>query len=64
MVGVVALKNLLEQGLNPTAFTKDEYLGGLWKSSSDGDKTTALHQTSLNTSKQAVSFRMSRLGVA
>ncbi|KAH6688440.1 flavin-binding monooxygenase-like-domain-containing protein [Plectosphaerella plurivora] len=56
MIGVVAIKNLLEQGLNPTAFTKDEYIGGLWKPSSDGAKTTALHQTSLNTSKQAACF--------
>lgn len=55
MIGLVTIKNLREQGLNPTAFTKDEYLGGLWKPSGDGAKTTALHQTSLNTSKQMVS---------
>lgn len=54
MVGLAAIKNLKEQGLKPTAFTKDDAVGCLWKPKSDVTKLTALDQTSFNTSKQCV----------
>lgn len=57
ILGLVATKNLLEQGLNVTAFTKDDSTGGLWHVSDDKEKTTAIYQTSTNTSKQAVRAR-------
>ena len=55
LVGLLATKNLKEQGLEVTTFTKDDYIGGLWHMSNDPEKTTALRQTSSNTSKHTVS---------
>jgi dimethylaniline monooxygenase (N-oxide forming) len=54
MLGLLAMKNLKEQGLSVVAFTKDDYIGGLWHTSQDTSKTTALPQTTANTSKQTV----------
>ncbi|KAH6892317.1 flavin-binding monooxygenase-like-domain-containing protein [Thelonectria olida] len=56
VVGLVATKNLLEQGLKVTTFERHEWLGGTWHVSQDGEQTTALEQTRLNTSKQASSY--------
>lgn len=56
VLGLLATKNLREQGLNVTTFTKDEFTGGLWHVSDDKEKLTALEQTSANTSKQTVSL--------
>lgn len=56
VIGLVTTKNLLEQGLNVTTFERHAWLGGTWHVSQDGGQTTALEQTRLNTSKQAVSL--------
>jgi dimethylaniline monooxygenase (N-oxide forming) len=53
-LGLVAAKNLREQGLDVTIFTRDEHIGGLWHFSNDKSKTTALTQTSFNTSGEVV----------
>ncbi len=53
--GLVAVKNLDEQGLKVTAFEKHAHLGGLWHASDDPNQTTVLDLTSKNTSKQMVS---------
>lgn len=55
VVGLLALKNLREQGLNAIAFTKDDHIGGLWVKPEQLGKTTALRATTANTSKQTVS---------
>lgn len=54
VIGLVTIKNLLEQGLHVTAFERHEHIGGTWYVSEDGKQTTALEQTKFNTSKQSV----------
>ncbi len=55
MTGLLAIKNLREQGLNPTAFTKDDdNVGGLWRVSDNVDKTTAMEGTRAHSSRQGV----------
>ncbi|KAM5342428.1 hypothetical protein ACJ41O_013394 [Fusarium nematophilum] len=56
VLGLLALKNLLEQGLNATAFERHEYVGGTWHASQDTQQTTALMQTTANTSKHCCAF--------
>ncbi|OHF03911.1 hypothetical protein CORC01_00773 [Colletotrichum orchidophilum] len=51
-LGLLAMKNLKEQGLQVTAFEQNSYLGGLWHFSPKPDQVTALPMTSFNTSKQ------------
>ena len=41
MIGIVALKNLREEGFEATAFDRNGYVGGLWQFNEDGNKTTA-----------------------
>lgn len=40
-LGLVTLKNLLEEGYNATGFERNGYIGGLWKYTDD-DKTSVL----------------------
>ncbi|KAH7008341.1 flavin-binding monooxygenase-like-domain-containing protein [Ilyonectria destructans] len=56
VIGLVTIKNLLEQGLHVTAFERHEHIGGTWYVSEDGKQTTALEQTKFNTSKQSASY--------
>ncbi|KAI5461390.1 flavin-binding monooxygenase-like-domain-containing protein [Mariannaea sp. PMI_226] len=55
-IGLVATKNLLEQGLNVTTFERHEWIGGTWHVSDNGEQTTALDQTKFNTSRHASAF--------
>jgi len=51
--GLVALKNLLEEGFEATGFDKNLYVGGLWQYT-EGDKTSVLQSTVVNISKEKV----------
>jgi cation diffusion facilitator CzcD-associated flavoprotein CzcO len=51
--GLVALKNLKEEGFDVTGFERNAYIGGLWKFSED-DKTSVLSTTVVNISKERV----------
>jgi dimethylaniline monooxygenase (N-oxide forming) len=53
-LGLVMIKNLLEQGLEVTALECNEYVGGLWHASATPEKVSALAGTRANTSKQTV----------
>lgn len=52
--GLVALKNLLEEGFDVTGFDKSPYVGGLWQYTEE-DKTSVLTSTVVNISKERVS---------
>lgn len=54
MIGLVAAKNLLEQGLDVTVFERHEYVGGTWAISDDVTQTSALAETTANISKFVV----------
>lgn len=55
-LGLVAIKNLTEQGLDVTAFERSHQLGGTWGWTLDKpDQVTATELTTSNTSKQTVS---------
>jgi dimethylaniline monooxygenase (N-oxide forming) len=41
VLGLVALKNLLEEGFDATAFDKNDYVGGLWRFTDDAETTSA-----------------------
>ncbi|KAH7165957.1 flavin-binding monooxygenase-like-domain-containing protein [Dactylonectria macrodidyma] len=56
VIGLATTKNLLEQGLDVTTFERHEHIGGTWHVSDNGEQTTALEQTKLNTSKQTCSY--------
>lgn len=54
-LGLVAIKNLTEQGLDVTAFERSHQLGGTWGWTLDKpDQVTATELTTSNTSKQTV----------
>ena len=55
MLGLLALKNLKEQGLKVTSFERNDYIGGTWHFSMRPDQTSALELTTFNGSKQSVS---------
>jgi dimethylaniline monooxygenase (N-oxide forming) len=40
VLGLVTLKNLLEEGFDATAFEKNEYVGGLWRFTEDENVTS------------------------
>lgn len=52
--GLVALKNLLEEGFDATGFDRNPYVGGLWQYTEE-DKTSVLPTTVVNISKERVS---------
>ncbi|GKU10059.1 unnamed protein product, partial [Fusarium langsethiae] len=54
--GLVALKNLKEQGFNVVAFERRLSVGGLWSYSGNTDYTTALDDTTVNVSKFVSGF--------
>lgn len=56
MIGLVAMKNLIEQGLQVTAIEQNEFIGGNWHLSPRKGQTTALPWTSFNTSKQTCHY--------
>ncbi|KAF4344500.1 monooxygenase [Fusarium beomiforme] len=55
-LGLLALKNLREQGVDAKAFERQEYVGGTWHASHNVEQTTALEYTTANTSKQCCSI--------
>lgn len=56
-LGLVAIKNLTEQGLDVTAFERSHQLGGTWGWTLDKpDQVTATELTTSNTSKQTNCF--------
>ncbi|KAK2739837.1 dimethylaniline monooxygenase 2 [Colletotrichum kahawae] len=64
MIGLVAMKNLIEQGLQVTAIEQNEFIGGNWHLSPRKGQTTALPWTSFNTSKQTVRIPSHHIGLA
>jgi dimethylaniline monooxygenase (N-oxide forming) len=57
--GLVALKNLLEEGFDATGFDRNSYVGGLWQYTED-DKTSVLESTVVNISKERVGYTNSK----
>lgn len=53
--GLVALKNLREEGFNATGYDRNSYIGGLWQYSTN-DKTSVLETTMVNISKERACF--------
>lgn len=58
--GLVALKNLLEEGFDATGFDRNAYVGGLWQYTEE-DKTSVLPSTVVNISKERVGYITSSL---
>ncbi|CAK7235257.1 hypothetical protein SBRCBS47491_009231 [Sporothrix bragantina] len=54
-LGLVTLKNLLEEGFDATGFERKSYVGGLWKFTRD-DTTSVLPSTIGNISKQRACY--------
>lgn len=55
VLGLLAIKNLKEQGLQPTALERNDFIAGNWHVS-QRDQTSVVEQTTLNTSTQTVRF--------
>ena len=53
-LGLVAAKNLTEEGFEVTAFERAESVGGLWLPSTDRQRTCVQPNTVANTSKYTV----------
>lgn len=51
--GLVALKNLKEEGFNVVGYERNAYIGGLWRYSND-DQVSVLNTTVVNISKERV----------
>jgi dimethylaniline monooxygenase (N-oxide forming) len=58
--GLVALKNLKEEGFDVTGFDRNNYIGGIWKYSENGN-TSVLQSTHVNISKERVRLLSSHL---
>ncbi|CAM1508216.1 Fc.00g050640.m01.CDS01 [Cosmosporella sp. VM-42] len=56
VLGLLAIKNLLEQDLQVTAFERNEYLGGTWHASQNPEQVSALPLTTANTSRHSCAF--------
>ncbi|KAH6607302.1 hypothetical protein Trco_003615 [Trichoderma cornu-damae] len=56
VTGLLAVKNLVEQGLSVRALERNEYLGGNWHHSPDAQQVSALPGTRVNMSKETNSF--------
>lgn len=54
-LGLVATKNLLEEGFEVTTFERNDYIGGLWRHTKDTTQTSVHEMTRANVSKQSVS---------
>ncbi|UPK97593.1 hypothetical protein LCI18_008528 [Fusarium solani-melongenae] len=55
VLGLVAVKNLTEEGFDVTGFDRNSYVGGLWHYT-DEDKTSVLPTTIINISKERGCF--------
>lgn len=55
VTGLLAVKNLVEQGLSVRALEQSENLGGNWYHSMDTEQVSALPETMVNISKETVS---------
>jgi dimethylaniline monooxygenase (N-oxide forming) len=55
VTGLLAVKNLVEQGLSVRALEKSENLGGNWYHSMDTEQVSALPEMKVNISKETVS---------
>lgn len=55
VTGLLAVKNLVEQGLSVRALEQSESLGGNWCHSMDTEQVSALPETRVNISKETVS---------
>ncbi|KAB5536172.1 flavin monooxygenase-like protein [Coniochaeta sp. 2T2.1] len=55
-LGLVALKNLLEEGFDAVGFDKNDYVGGLWHFQERSDQLTVMRSTLSNGSKQRGCF--------
>ncbi|KAM5366863.1 hypothetical protein ACJZ2D_010315 [Fusarium nematophilum] len=55
VLGLVAVKNLTEEGFDVTGFERNSYVGGLWHYT-DEDKTSVLPTTVINISKERGCF--------
>jgi dimethylaniline monooxygenase (N-oxide forming) len=53
--GLIALKNLKEEGFDATGFDRNGYIGGIWKFTEEGS-TSVLQTTLVNISKERVRF--------
>ena len=53
--GLVALKNLREEGFSVTGFDRNSYIGGLWQYSAN-EHTSVLETTLVNISKERACF--------
>lgn len=53
--GLVALKNLIEEGFDATGFDRNSYVGGLWNYTAE-DRTSVMTTTVVNISKERVCF--------
>jgi ribulose 1,5-bisphosphate synthetase/thiazole synthase len=51
--GLVALKNLREEGFDAIGFDRNSYIGGLWQYSAKG-QTSVMETTVVNISKERV----------
>lgn len=51
--GLVAVKNLIEEGYDVTGFDRNSYLGGLWQYN-EADQTSVMQTTVVNISKERV----------
>ncbi|KAJ4366285.1 hypothetical protein N0V83_007921 [Neocucurbitaria cava] len=60
--GLVALKNLIEEGFDATGFDRNSYVGGLWNYTTE-DQTSVMTTTVVNISKERVCFS-SRLSLS
>ncbi|PTB70461.1 FAD/NAD(P)-binding domain-containing protein [Trichoderma citrinoviride] len=56
VTGLLAVKNLVEQGLNVRALEQNEYLGGNWHHSVTAQQVSALPEMKVNMSKETNSF--------
>jgi dimethylaniline monooxygenase (N-oxide forming) len=62
MLGLLAIKNLTEQGLDVTALERNTHIGGNWHvSDMKTDQTSALPGTTSNQSKYVVSVTQTEL---
>lgn len=52
--GVIAAKNLAEEGFEVTVFERVEGVGGLWRQTTDPQQTSVIASTYTNTSKFTV----------
>ncbi|KAL7951736.1 flavin monooxygenase-like protein [Trichoderma barbatum] len=55
-MGIVAVKNLLEEGFDVVGFERSNYVGGLWHFTEDEDTLSIIESTTVNVSVDRASF--------